>query len=112
MIVRLRGIDTIVAAQHLVGNDVLVSEEDLPSSEKDSIYFFQIEGFSVETIQGESVGTVADMLATAAVDLLVVKRGDKESLIPFVDPICSQIKWDERKILIDPPEGLLNLNEI
>lgn len=112
MIVQLRGINTIATAQDLVGHDVLIPEADLPLSEKDSLYFFQIEGFAVETIQGDSVGVVTDILTTADVDLLVISWADKERLIPFVDSICRKIQWDHRKIIIDPPEGLLNLNEI
>jgi len=96
----------------LIGYDVLIPEEELPPAEKDCIYFCQIDGFSVETIQGDSVGIVKDVLATADVDLLVIMLGDKERLIPFVDSICCRIQWYDRKIIIDPPEGLLNLNEI
>jgi len=42
----------------------------------------------------------------------VVGPRTKEKLIPFNQDICLEVNLRERKIVIDPPQGLLDLNEI
>ncbi len=64
------------------------------------------------TKSGEDVGTVTDVLLISENNLLAV-TGDKEDiLIPFVRSICIEVNLKQKKIIIDPPEGLLDLNEI
>ncbi len=112
IIVRLGGIDTISQAEELIGSDVLVPEQDLQPLEEDEIYFHEIEGFKVVTLEGKTVGEVKDMLAAPGNDLLVVATADKEVLVPFVHSICVRVDRERKQVVIDPPEGLLELDEI
>lgn len=43
---------------------------------------------------------------------MVVKRGDGEFYVPFTETICVKVDPEAKEILIDPPDGLLELNEI
>jgi len=45
-------------------------------------------------------------------DLLVVEKEDQEILIPFAQSVCLEVDLEQKRIIIDPPEGLLDLNEI
>ena len=56
-------------------------------------------------------GVVAEVLHTAASELLAVKRLDDgaEVLVPFVSAIVTSVSLDDRIVEIDPPEGLLEL---
>ena len=69
-------------------------------------------GSGVETVSGRSLGVVKGLIPAGSSDLLVVEGSGKEYLIPFVEDICVEIDPDNRRIRIDPPEGLLELNEI
>jgi ribosomal 30S subunit maturation factor RimM len=66
----------------------------------------------VLTSNGEPVGIVKDILLIPKNELLVVERGKQEFLIPLSGGICLEINPADRKIIIDPPAGLLDLNEI
>ncbi len=55
---------------------------------------------------------VKDMLSIQDNDLLVIKKGHKEVLIPFSKTICLEIDLKKKQIIIDPPNGLLELDEI
>lgn len=60
------------------------------------------------------VGRVIRLLPTGASDLLVVESEDesggrRERLIPFVDEICKEVDVERRRIVINPPAGLLDL---
>jgi len=71
-------------------------------------------GSTVETRRGEPVGIVTDIRVIGESTLLVAESpaGRDEILIPFVEEICVVVDPRSKKIVIDPPEGLLDLNEI
>jgi 16S rRNA processing protein RimM len=66
-------------------------------------------GFEVFTTSSERVGIVQSIMTTAGGDLYVVQDAGKEHLIPAVKEIIDKIDFANRKIVIDPPAGLLDL---
>jgi 16S rRNA processing protein RimM len=64
------------------------------------------------TLSGGEVGRVTDVIGAAGNDLLVVTRGEEEILIPLVGTICREFDLRNRRVVIDPPGGLLDINEI
>jgi 16S rRNA processing protein RimM len=108
----LRGVETITQAEELVGAEVLVPEDALPIPLEDECYFHEIEGFSVVTEDGTEIGEIKDMISVPGNDLLVVAASGGEVLIPFASPICRSLDRERRRLVIDPPSGLLDLNEI
>jgi 16S rRNA processing protein RimM len=78
----------------------------------DRLYQFQVIGSRVVGRDGSPVGTVKGVLPVGAVSLLVVDREGRELMIPFTEAICVRVDPERREIEIDPPEGLLELNEI
>lgn len=61
---------------------------------------------------GDLVGSVKDILFIKENDLLVVEKGEKKMLIPFTESVCIGVDLGKKEIVIDPPDGLLDLNEI
>jgi len=96
----------------LVGCDVWVPENDFGPLEEDQYYLHQLQGLSVKTQSGRKIGTVRDVLGEGGNEVLLVAGDEKEVLIPFVDRICIEVDLGKKEIVIDPPEGLLELNEI
>ena len=87
-------------------------EETLHPLDKGKYYLFQLIGCSVVTKGGDSAGSVKDILFIEGNDLLVVEKGGQEVFVPFTESICIGIDLKGKKIVIDPPDGLLDLNEI
>lgn len=110
--VKLRGVDSLSQADSLRGMEVFLPEESLIRFEGSRYYLFQLIGCSVLDLKGEIVGKVMDALSVPANDLLVVDREGREILIPFHESICKQIDLAKKEIRIDPPAGLLDINEI
>lgn len=80
---------------------------------EDDYYFFHLEGFTVVTQDGAIVGRITDLLTAPGSDLLVVTADSGgEVLIPFARTICVELDMTRGRLTIDPPEGLLELNEI
>jgi 16S rRNA processing protein RimM len=112
LLVHLRGIADRSAADALRGMIFLVDTESLPpSQDTDEFYDHELEGLSVRLDDGTVVGTVTEVLHSAAGELLSVRAaGDsgREILIPFVTAIVPTVSIADGLIVIDPPEGLLD----
>ena len=74
-------------------------------------YQHQLVGCDVETVSGGRIGQVSRVDGGAGGSLLAVRGARGEVLIPFARHICVDIDVAARRIRIDPPEGLLELNE-
>ena len=74
------------------------------------IFHEQLIGCIVETRAGETVGRVVRVEGGAAASLLVVQGRRREVLVPLAEEICVSIDPGARRIVIEPPEGLLDLN--
>lgn len=77
------GIGDPDAAAEIVGAEIAIRRDVLPETDGDEYYWADLEGLTVIHKDGQELGKVAYLLATGANDVLVVK-GDKEILIPFV----------------------------
>ncbi len=109
---KLKGIDTLAAADALVGCEVLVPEAGFRRIGRDRFYDFQVLGSRVITREGTEVGDVMAVLEAGGPLLLVVGRRDEEIYVPFTEAICVRVDPEAGVIVIDPPDGLLELNEI
>ncbi|MGV9819814.1 ribosome maturation factor RimM [Nocardia xishanensis] len=111
LLVFLAGITDRTAADALRGTLFLVDSEDLPpSDDPDEFYDHELEGLTVQLTDGAVVGTVTDVLHSAAGELLSVRAADdgREILIPFVTAIVPTVSVADGLVVIDPPEGLLD----
>jgi len=110
LLVRLDGVADRGAADAMRGTLFIVDAADLPPIEEpDEFYDHQLEGLQVVTTTGTPVGSVAEVLHTAAGELLSVRSEAGEILVPFVSAIVTSVSLADRTIEIDPPEGLLEL---
>ena len=62
-------------------------------------------------VNGEYIGTITDVLDMGGADILKVDREKKETLIPFAQSYLRKIDLDQRRVEVDLPEGLRELNE-
>jgi 16S rRNA processing protein RimM len=110
MVLKFTGYDTIEAAKALVGYEFGLPEAERVQLSRDEFYDWELEGCSVENRPGSIIGKVSEVLRTGGVELLVVEDGaGRDILIPMAQSIVVEIDISRKKILIDPPEGLLDL---
>ena len=84
MVARFPGVDDRDQAAMLVGNDIYVDRERLPPPAEGEYYWVDLEGLEVVTTEGVMLGRVSHLFATGANDVVVVRDGSRERLIPFV----------------------------
>ncbi|WP_194814643.1 ribosome maturation factor RimM [Nocardia sp. XZ_19_385] len=111
LLVFVAGVSDRTAADALRGTLFVVNSEDLPPSEDPEAYYdHELEGLTVQLTDGTLVGTVTEVLHSAAGELLSVKAAEdnREILIPFVNAIVPTVSIADKLVVIDPPEGLLD----
>jgi 16S rRNA processing protein RimM len=110
-VVGFEGFTRIEDVERLAGLELRVPEETLQPLEPGSYYEHQLVGCIVETAAGNVVGTVAAVEGGAGATRLVMNGTRGEILIPLAVDICVDIDVANKRIRINPPEGLLELNE-
>ena len=108
LLVYLDGVTDRTAAEALVGSQVLVPTRNLPPPGEGEFYYHEIEGFAVETVTGEQLGSVAETFPTGVNDVLVVRGPSGEHLIPVTTEVVRTIDRAGRRIVIAPLPGLLD----
>ncbi len=111
---RFSGIESATAAGPLVSGRVYVSRKARPAPPDGEVWLSELVGCAVEDARdGRLLGRVTgwEEYGGPSVTLEVTgDRGGELILVPFVKSICLEIDLAGRKIRIDPPEGLLDLN--
>ena len=111
LIFKFQGIDTISDAEKLAGAEVSIPFEQRAALAEDQVYQSDLIGCEVVDATGRSLGVVSDFQETGGTPLLDVKTpAGRELLIPFANSICTNIDLEQKKIVVNPPEGLLDLN--
>ena len=109
MLVSLAGCESADAARALTGRLLALPEDAALPPGPGRFYPWQLEGCRVLTEDGRLVGEVAAVERSPAHDLWVVRDGAREHLIPAVAEIVSEVDLAARRVVIRPPEGLLEL---
>lgn len=104
---KLKGIDTEQAAARLRSQFVQIPTEEAVPLPEGKYYLYQLIGLRVKTLRGQDLGEVVDILETGANDVYVVKNGEREILIPAIEPVVKQVDLANGEMLIEPMEGLL-----
>ena len=99
------------AAEALRGSRLLVDPAELPpTGDPDEFHVHQLEGLAAELVDGTVVGTVREIAHGPGGELLVLARpGQPDALVPFVRAIVPTVDLDAGRVVLDPPEGLLDL---
>jgi 16S rRNA processing protein RimM len=105
--VSFKEINTIEEAETFLRYDIVINknENKLP----DGFYYeHDLIGLEVYTIEGDFVGVISEMLEYAPYKTFRVKRENKRDvLIPYVDTFVIKTDIENKRIIINPMEGLL-----
>jgi 16S rRNA processing protein RimM len=101
ILVELKGVADRNAAERLVGCQIGVPDDALPPAGEGEYYWKDLVGMQVVNVDGETIGRVAELFATAANDVIVVRDGNDEVLIPFVRDVVRHVDVQARQIRVD-----------
>ncbi len=100
IVAQLEGFSNPESARVLLGADIAVHRDQLPSPRSGQYYWRDLVGLAVETLDGAALGTVDHLLETGANDVLVV-MGERERLIPYIDQVVVDVDLHEKRMRVD-----------
>jgi len=110
-IIKLNTINSIEDAQRLQGQPIEIHHSQLQPLPEEQYYHFQLVGLEVWTTQGELLGNITEILTAESNDNYVVRGAEGKILIPAIEDVVKSIDLNKGRIVIEPIEGLLNLNK-
>jgi len=108
-IVAFEGVETMDDAEALAGAELKVAASALPPLPGNTYYRHDLVGCDVKDTAGRAIGRVTAVEGPLERSRLVVESQRGEVLIPMVEGICVSVDPANRVIVVDPPEGLLEL---
>ncbi|HEX7118351.1 MAG TPA: ribosome maturation factor RimM [Longimicrobiales bacterium] len=109
LLVKFEGYDDRTSVEPFARRYLLVPIEHLRPLEEGEVYYHQLLGCEVVTVEGEVVGRVREVYDTEPAELLDVKGAGRSFLVPFVERIVEEVDVEAGRIVINPPPGLLDL---
>jgi len=110
LVVRFADVQDRSDAEKLRGLRLVVESDELPpSDDPDEFHDYELVGLAAVGLDGASYGTVADIVHSAAGEILVLSYQGGERLVPFVRDIVPTVDVPGGRVVIDPPEGLFDL---
>ncbi len=111
-LMKLKEIRSIEQAESLRESDIFVLAQDLEKKKEGEFYWYELIGIRVYLETGEYIGKINHIMETGSNDVYVIRREDKEILIPAIYDVIKGIDTEKRKMIIEPIEGLLDMNEV
>jgi len=109
-VIKLRDINSISEAEKWVGAEVLIASNAL-SLAAGWFYTFQLKGCDVFDAGGDYVGQVTDVMDLGGSEVLKVEGSQTETLIPFAQAYLKKIDLDQKRIEVNLPDDLRQLNK-
>jgi 16S rRNA processing protein RimM len=110
LLLRFEAVSDVEAAAALAGGELSVEESQAFPAPEGFFYSHEIRGWACEDPAGRPLGVAIGVAQTPAGPLLTVEVAPgREALVPFVDGIVVRIERAGRRIVLDPPDGLLEL---
>ena len=103
------GTDDRTAAERIKGRYLLRPYSEAAPPDEDEVFYHELLGMQVETDSGDVVGSVTEVYELAPADLLEVEGPDGTRLIPFSRQVVVEVDRSRGRIVVSPPEGLLDL---
>ncbi|MEJ8553625.1 ribosome maturation factor RimM [Tepidibacter sp. Z1-5] len=108
VILKIKGIDSINDAEKLVKKYLKIPRENARELEEDEYFISDLIGIKAYTVDGEYVGVLDEVLQTGANDVYLIKNDEnKEILIPAIKKFVPELSIEDKKMIIDPIEGML-----
>ncbi len=108
---KLEGVNSRDEAVNIAGNELYLPLTDLPKLPDDEYYLHDLVGMTVEDATAGDLGKVDRVLDYARNPLIQVVKGGDEILIPILKPFLVKVDKAAKRIHVDLPEGLIEVNQ-
>ena len=107
--VKFEDVDDEAEADSIMGCEIYLPLNMLPKLEGNKFYFHEVIGFEIEDLRLGIFGKIVSINDTSAQPLFEVINGNVEILIPMIDQFLVKIDRENKKVIMDLPEGLVEM---
>ncbi len=107
--VKFEDVDDETEADSILNCDVYLPISMLPKLEGNKFYFHEVIGFEIEDQRLGIFGKIVSINDTSAQPLFEVLNGNVEILVPMIDQFLVKIDRENKKVIMDLPEGLVEM---
>jgi 16S rRNA processing protein RimM len=107
--VKFEDIDSEEEADAIMGNAIYLPLKMLPKLTGNKFYYHEVIGFEIEDKRLGVFGVIQSINDSSAQPLFEVLNGDIEILVPMIDQFLVKIDRDNKKVIMDLPEGLVEM---
>ena len=107
--IRFEDINNEEEADKIMGCELYLPLTMLPKLEGNKFYFHEIIGFDAEDKRLGNIGKITGINDSSAQPLFEIKKGEVEILVPMIDDFIVEVDRANKKIVLDTPEGLVDL---
>jgi len=107
--VKFEDVDDEAEADAIMGCEIYLPLNMLPKLEGNKFYFHEVIGFEIEDLRLGIFGKIVSINDTSAQPLFEVINGNVEILIPMIDQFLVKIDRENKKVIMDLPEGLVEM---
>lgn len=107
-LVKFDGVDSRTQAEELKDLYLIRPFDEMDELDEGEVYYHDLVGAAVVTVGGDAVGTVSEVYPLKPADLLDVTGPEGSVMIPFIPEIVVSVDREAKRVVIDPPEGLLD----
>ena len=108
-LVRFEGVYDRSGSEALCDRYVLREIDDVAELEAGEVFYHDLLGMEVVTLDGTNLGEVIEVYEVRPADLLEIRGPEKTILIPYIAQMVQSVSVEDNRILLDPPEGLLDV---
>lgn len=107
--IKFEDVDTEADADAILKSEVYLPIDLLPPLEDDKFYYHEVIGFTITDKNYGKVGTITSINDSTAQALFEVDNNGTEILIPMNDEFIIEVDKDNKTIIVETPEGLIDL---
>lgn len=109
VIMKVKDIDDLNAAEKLKEHFVIIDREDAVKLPKDTFFICDLIGLKVFDEEGNNLGVIKEVLQTGSNDVYVVKSDNSgDILIPALKTVVKKVCFEENKMVVNLPQGLID----
>ena len=101
IVAQLDGVADRDQASRLIGSIIYINQSELSALPENEYYWHQLIGLQAQLTNGEMLGDVTSMLETGANDVLVIKQGEAEMLIPYIPGVVKKVDLEQNLIEVE-----------
>jgi len=108
-LLRVSDVNSIEQAEIFTAAKIYIRKDSLIKKNEDEFFYYELLGLDVYLTTGQYLGVVKEIFPTGSNDVYVVKGQEKEFLIPAIHQVIKEINIAQKRMIISPIKGLLDL---